>query len=145
MTQLKPIQGSYFVCKALGVQLFLDQHNHVIGRATLTKEQEGPPDLVHGGASAAILDEAMGAAVWNAGHQVVAANLHFNYRLPVPLGVEITLTANVDRVEGRKVFALSELVLPDGRVAVEGQGLFIHAPQFFQNADEFVRAFKTGE
>lgn len=145
MAQLKPIQGSYFVCKAMGVQLYLDEQRHVVGRVTLSEAQAGPPDYIHGGALAAILDEAMGAAAWSNGHRVVAANLHFNYRLPVPLNTTITLNAHIDRVEGRKIYVRSEVVLPDQRVAVEGQGLFIEAPHFFEVDGESISVFGVGE
>jgi hypothetical protein len=62
----------------------------VVTAVTLTEVQRGPPGHTHGGASAALLDEVMGAAVWRAGYQVAAGNLEVEYRRPVPLGSRST-------------------------------------------------------
>jgi acyl-coenzyme A thioesterase PaaI-like protein len=46
---------------------------------------EGPPDSVHGGAIAAVLDEAMGAVSWMLGHRVLGARITVNYLQRTPL------------------------------------------------------------
>jgi acyl-CoA thioesterase FadM len=74
----------------------------------------------------------MGAAVWCAGHPVVAARLEIDFRRAVPLGVPLAIEAWVVTVSGRKVWAESDLRLPDGKVATQGKGLFIEARQLFE-------------
>ncbi len=64
-------------------------------------------------------------AAWHAGHRSFAAHLDFDYRQPVPPGVEIRVSAGVERIEGRKAFTSGTLTLPDGSVAVEGSGIFV--------------------
>lgn len=64
---------------------------------------EGPPGHAHGGSVAAVLDEALGAAAWLAGHTVVVARLTVDFRAMVPIGTEATIDARVVSVDGRKV------------------------------------------
>lgn len=95
---------------------------------------EGPPGFAHGGSVAAVLDEALGAAAWLAGHQVVVARLAIDMREMVPLGVDATLRAWVDRVEGRKVYCRARLSEAKTTFA-EGEALCIvlteaHASRF---------------
>src|SRR5687767_3207088 len=63
---------------------------------------EGPPDSVHGGAIAAVLDEAMGAVCWMNGHPVVGARITINYLQMTPLGFEGRIEAWIERIERRK-------------------------------------------
>lgn len=126
----------------MGVQVFTEG-DVVVAPIVMQGRHEGPPNHAHGGFSAAFLDELMGTAVWRAGHKVVAVNIQFNLRLPVPLDVEVTGRAWVESKEGRKVFTKSEIVLPDGRVAVEGQGIFVEAPHLFPEDRPFTRIFKA--
>ena len=98
--------------------------------------QQGPPGHAHGGASAAVIDEAMGAVVWQSGLRALLANLNLNYRLPVPLHTPLRAEAWLERVEGRKAYARGQ-ILVGGSVAVEGTGLFVHIPTFFGEHDQF--------
>lgn len=124
------INGSEFL-KDMGATLRWQADGSVIADVTLTARQEGPPKHAHGGALASLLDEAMGAAAWRSGAQVVAVHLSFDYKHPVPLGAVIRIVGKVESKDGRKVFALSHAILPDGRVAVSGRGIFVEAPQLF--------------
>ena len=101
------------------------------GTALLTKvwfgaEAEGPPGHAHGGAMAAVLDEAMGFAAWLAGHPVVAARLTTDFRRMLPLGTVCTVETEVDTAEGRKVRVRGRLLGPEGTVHAEGEALFVH-------------------
>lgn len=142
MKQL-PEHGPCFVCgtenpQSMGVRWFIQEDGSIYGEVTLDIHQQGPPRHGHGGASAALLDEAMGCAVWAAGHMVLAANLNVDFRRPVPLGVPLKIMALVVDKSGRKVYTRAEIVLPDGQVAVKSTGLFVEAPQLFTAmANEF--------
>lgn len=139
MTENTPIRGSTFVLsqppQGFGAEFEKQPDGKIIGKVTVDGAKEGPPAHVHGGALASLIDEAMGASCWTQGHKVLAANLNINYRLPVPLHTELTITAEVDRVAGRKVFTKGAIILPDGRVATNGTGLFIVAPDLFIKAN----------
>jgi acyl-coenzyme A thioesterase PaaI-like protein len=86
---------------------------------------EGPPDSVHGGAIAAVLDEAMGAVCWMNGHPVVGARITINYRHMVPLGFAGRVESWIDHIERRKCFITSRLTDEHGKVYAEGEALFI--------------------
>jgi uncharacterized protein (TIGR00369 family) len=142
--QILPDHGSCFVCgkenpKSLGVQWQLMEDKSIFTKVTLDIAQQGPPGFAHGGASAALLDEAMGGAVWAAGYQVVAVNLVVNYHKPLPLYQEIMVEAQVENVEGRKVHASAVIHLEDGPILVSGHGLYLEAPQFFGEMWKYIK------
>lgn len=86
---------------------------------------EGPPDAVHGGAIAAVLDEAMGAVCWLNGHPVVGARITINYRHLTPLGFSGRVVAWIDHIERRKLFIKATLCDEDGKLHAEGEALFV--------------------
>ena len=85
----------------------------------------GPPGHVHGGAMAATLDEAMGAAAWMNDHHSVAATITITFLAMLPIETETTVEARIDRVDGRKIYLSSTLTDPSGRRVAEGTALFI--------------------
>ncbi|MFQ5350489.1 MAG: PaaI family thioesterase [Thermoanaerobaculia bacterium] len=95
------------------------------GRVWFGPGTQGPPGHAHGGATAALLDEAMGFCCWLVGHRVVAAHVEIDFRRMMPVGAVATLEAAVERVEGRKVFPRARLLLPDGTLAAEATGVFL--------------------
>jgi acyl-coenzyme A thioesterase PaaI-like protein len=119
----------------MGLEFFLEADGVVVSVLTPELRHEGPPGHMHGGFSVSLLDEAMGAAVWRAGYQVVSVNLATDFRAPVPIGEEITVRGRIDRIEGGKIHTVGDITLPDGRVAVEGRGLWIEMPEMFKDAD----------
>ena len=134
-----PDHGACFVCgstnpHSLGLVWYERDDGAILAEFTFTDAQQGPPGHVHGGASAAVLDEAMGAAVWRAGYSVAAVNLEINYAQPVPLGQNIVIEARIAEVLPRKILTTSEMRLPDGSIAVTGRGIYVEAPHLFKDA-----------
>lgn len=136
-TNPKPIGGTDFITKAppdgFGMRFYVHEDGHISGVIRIQADKQGPPGHVHGGALIALLDEAMGATAWYAGHQVVAVHLSFDLKAAVPLNTEITVQGEIQSKDGRKIWTVSRVMLPDGRVAVEGRGLFLESPQFFED------------
>ncbi len=97
----------------------------LVGKIWFGPGAEGPPGHAHGGSMAAVLDEAMGAGAWLAGHAVVAAKLTINFRRMLPLENEVLLETWVERVDGKKVVTRGRLFDRDGEPYAEGEGLFI--------------------
>ncbi len=133
-----PEHGSCFVCgttnpRALGLTWYASTDGGIWAEFTFDASQQGPPGHVHGGASAAVLDEAMGAAVWVAGLQVVAARLEVDYKRPLPLGQKISIHSRISEQHARKIFATSEILLENGEIAVAGKGIYVSAPHLFVN------------
>lgn len=89
---------------------------------------EGPPESVHGGAIAAVLDEAMGAVCWMNGHPVVGARITINYAHLTPVGFSGRVESWIENIERRKIFIRSQLTGEDGKVHAEGEALFIMLP-----------------
>ena len=94
-------------------------------KAWFGKGTMGPPGHVHGGAMAATLDEAMGAAAWMNNHRSVAATIKINFVAMLPVETETTVEAAIDRIEGRKIHLKATLTDPSGKVVADGTGLFI--------------------
>ena len=65
---------------------------------------EGPPLHAHGGAIAALLDEALGITCWFAGHPVTTAQLNTRFIQMVPLNQVIWLESRIEDEggEGRR-------------------------------------------
>jgi uncharacterized protein (TIGR00369 family) len=62
---------------------------------TIPPEFQGWEGVVHGGISAALLDEVSAYAAMGVSKQIVTAELNIRYLKPVPVGREITLEAKV--------------------------------------------------
>lgn len=146
--RLKPLpeHGSCFVCgtqnhKSIGVTWYYDENNEIYCDTVLSVEQQGPPEHAHGGASAALLDEAMGFAAWVTGYKIVSANLNINFLKPVPLGMPLKIHAKIIRKEGKKIFAKSEIILEDSSIAVKGTSILIEPNGFFKDIDDEYNEF----
>lgn len=138
MKRQLPYHGWCFVCghenpHSIGLTWWVDEDGIMTSEFTLNEGQQGPPGHAHGGASAAILDEAMGLVVWAAGHQVAAVNLEINYHKPLPLNRPLSLAARITQRDERKIFSTGEIKLADSTVAVSGRGIYVAAPQLFES------------
>jgi acyl-coenzyme A thioesterase PaaI-like protein len=85
---------------------------------------EGPPNLVHGGVSALILDQMLGEAAAAGGAPGMTGRLNLTYRRPTPLG-DLSAKAWIHEVEGHKTTVRGHIMGPDGEPTVEAEGLFI--------------------
>lgn len=85
---------------------------------------EGPPDTVHGGVCALVLDHVLGATAHQPDKPAFTGTLTLRYRRPTALGRRLRAEARVDRVDGVKIFAVGHLADEDG-VTVEAEGVFI--------------------
>lgn len=100
----------------------------VVAKVWFGPGTQGPPAHAHGGSVAAVLDEAMGAAVWMSGHAVLAGSLTCHFRNMIPLGTVATLAAWKDGEDGRKICARSTLEDENGKLLSEGEGIYIEVP-----------------
>jgi acyl-coenzyme A thioesterase PaaI-like protein len=136
-----PDNGSCFVCgksnpKSIGIAWQLATGNHIYASFEFSDFQQGPPGFVHGGASAAVMDEAMGLAVFHSGYQVVTSNLSIDYRKPIPLGKTVKIQAVMSGKTERRILALGEILLPDGSVAVSAKGIYAEVNHFFDKVTD---------
>jgi uncharacterized protein (TIGR00369 family) len=94
-------------------------------------EHQSYPGRVHGGMLTAILDEAIGRAIsMHYESMVWGVTLEFNvkFKKPVPTTAEIRVRCRITENEGRIFRGTGEILLPDGRVAVEGRGTYMKLP-----------------
>jgi acyl-coenzyme A thioesterase PaaI-like protein len=91
------------------IEISSDDDGTVHARATFGSAYEGPPGCVHGGYIAAAFDEVLGYAETFSGAPGMTGTLTTIYRRPTPLHTEITFTAKMDRIEGRKIFVTGTL------------------------------------
>lgn len=84
---------------------------------------EGPPNMVHGGVVALILDQILGESAGARGAPGMTGTLTLRYRQPTPLG-DLRAEGWIERVEGIKTWAKGKIVGPDG-TTVEAEGVFI--------------------
>jgi hypothetical protein len=96
------------------------------GAATIGAAYNGPPDCVHGGVIAEILDELLGCVCVTNGLGGFTGTLTVVYRSTTPLSQPLTLRGWHDRSEGRKVFAKGTIHHGD-TLCVEAEGIFIRS------------------
>lgn len=114
-------------------------------RAWFGPDAEGPPGHVHGGALAALLDEAMGMAALATGRIVVAAHIEVDFLAMVPLGHVVTVDLEVDEAVGPKVPVRAEMRL-EGSVVCRASGLFVEigADRMGQAAEAAAASSRSG-
>jgi acyl-coenzyme A thioesterase PaaI-like protein len=84
---------------------------------------EGPPDLVHGGVSALILDQLLGEAAGAGSRPGMTGTLTLRYRRATPLG-SLHAEAAITGSEGHKTLVSGAISDAEG-VTVEAEGVFI--------------------
>lgn len=99
------------------------------GSATTTARlglaYQGPPGRVHGGFVATLLDHLMGCAAGEAAETwIFTRTLTVDYDLGVPLFDELTISARVEQVDGRKIWVVGEITC-DGEVKARARGLWV--------------------
>ena len=107
---------------------FRDDDGHLFAGIWFGPEAEGPPDFAHGGALAAILDEAMGVMAWFNKYPVVTVNISIDYRNLMPLEHEAVLETWIERTEGRKIYTYGAIRCADGTVVTSANGIFLTLP-----------------
>jgi len=80
----------------------------------------------HGGSHALLFDDVLGRMA-NYSQEGVArtAYLHVNYRKIVPMDVDLSFEATLDRIDGRKRWTTGRLRDPDGIVLADAEGLYV--------------------
>jgi len=124
-----------FVCglknpAGLKASFFEVEGSQLVALFTPCEEHQGYPDRLHGGLAAAILDETIGRAMNIKDAEVWGVTVEFQarYKKPVPLNVELRVVSRIISEKRRLFEGTGEILLPNGEVAVEGQGKYIKLP-----------------
>jgi uncharacterized protein (TIGR00369 family) len=127
---------SCFVCgvdngMGLHTRFYETTDGELIAVCTPQPEHQSYPNTLHGGITAAILDETIGRAIACRSEEMiwgVTLDLHVKYRRPVPYGVELKALARITADRGRIFEGEATLRLPTGEVAVEAHGTYMKRP-----------------
>ena len=113
--------------------LFKKEPPGLVARFEPRPDHRGPPGLLHGGMAATVLDETMASLGWALDDvPTMTARLELRYRQPVPLDAgPIRIEAWRDKPESRRIQKVhGRLLLADGTVAVEADGLFVQVRDY---------------
>src|SRR3954452_12527821 len=96
----------------------LDEDGVACFELSCPRDQEGGPEVAHGGWTAAVLDDCLGHVPLL--HRVlsVTAELTVSFVKPVPVERPLEVRARVDRREGSRWYISAEMVLLPGRAVV---------------------------
>lgn len=135
MVQPLPYTHNCFVCGVSnrhGMQLrfHADTESHAIhAEFQPRKEHAGYPGVLHGGAVAAALDEAMfWAATHATGRMQMSVELAVRYRGKVHTGGQYRIVAGSERQRGRLSTTTAELLDADGEVCASASGKYLPLP-----------------
>lgn len=125
--------ASCFVCGldnpyGLKTRFYETQDKEVIAEFSTLEGHQSYPGRLHGGVISAILDEAIGRAIFcHEGEGVwgVTITLTVNYKKPTPLGCPLRVIGRLTSNTSRIFEASGELLLPDGTVAATATGRYL--------------------
>src|ERR1035441_878659 len=109
----------------LHLSFLLAEDGSVVCLADIPDTFEGPPNFLHGGIIATLLDETMSKAVRARGLTAMTRHMEVDYRRPVPSGAPIRMEGRMVRSEGRKHWTEARIFGADDMVLAHGTGLFI--------------------
>lgn len=131
MAKLSRFPGTRFLTspppQGFGIRFCVNEDKSVFATVVFDESKEGGRGILHGGAIAVVLDEAMGTAAAEHGTPGYTVTMTYNYKSHILLNEEIAVRAWIDRIEGRKVFAECDAKLADGTIAVTGSGIFVQS------------------
>ena len=96
----------------------------VMTRVNFLERALGPPGNVHGGASAALIDEVMGISVWHHGDKCVTKTLELQYGRMLPLADEALVFTEVFSEEPKTFEVHSTIYGKNKTPHVSARGVF---------------------
>lgn len=119
-------EGFCFGCgqnNPIGLKLDFKKEDSIV-RAEFTPARvyQGWKGVLHGGITAAVLDEAMGWATKLNGLNCVTARLRVSFKRPVAIGERLIITAAIVKQTDKYVETEAKMTLPDGTLMAQGSG-----------------------
>lgn len=134
----KPLTNTFgfaslcFVCdpdnaSGLGLRFFLDDEKmRIVGEYTPQPGHSGAPNYTHGGASMAVLDDAMAWAIIALNERFgITRKAEVDFVRPVMISATHPIEAWVESFEERALVARAELRNPEGKLCVAAKGTYI--------------------
>ena len=114
-----------FVCGVnnpfgLHTDFFELEDGTLAARVTPSEHHQSYPGRLHGGVSAALLDETIGRSinVLEPDTWAVTVEINTRYKKPVPYGVPLTVVGRITENSRRLFTGEGEILIPNGEVAV---------------------------
>lgn len=106
------------------------ENEEIIALFTPKDEHQSYPGRLHGGLTAAMLDETIGRAILIRYQDIWGVTVDFNirYRLPVPLDQELKVVGRIIDENARIFQGSGELFLPGGKIAATAWGKYFKMP-----------------
>lgn len=132
LVKKQPNSRKCFICgldNSMGLKgkFFETEDNEVVCIFNAPEEHQSYPGRMHGGVSAAILDETIGRAVQIGDPEMwgVTVELNMSYKKPVPYGVELKAVGRITK-QNRLLFeGTGEIYTPEGEIAVTASGRYV--------------------
>ncbi|MGA1820356.1 MAG: PaaI family thioesterase [Thermoplasmatota archaeon] len=99
--------------EGMSVRYYLTDSGSLHAKVHFGPRSMGPPGHAHGGAMAAVLDEAMGVACFFRMIPVVTMSLHLQFFKMLPLGTEAHIETTVHEGDGKDITVIGRLYDPD--------------------------------
>lgn len=136
----------------LKAEFYEIENRELLARFSPLDEHQGYPKRLHGGITAAILDETIGRTImmhYDEDIWGVTAEFNIRYQKPIPLDRELKVVARVTRDTSRLFEGSGEILLENGAVAARAVGKYIKFPieriSDFNITDEDWRVVPTEE
>jgi acyl-coenzyme A thioesterase PaaI-like protein len=101
------------------------EDDRVWGELEIDERHQGAPGFAHGGAIATALDDAFGALLRLIEKPAVTVHIEVDYRRPWLLGVPHRIEAELDRIEGRKLFMRGQALDGEGQRVAEATTMYL--------------------
>jgi uncharacterized protein (TIGR00369 family) len=112
------------------------------GSFTLGANYAGGGGFAHGGIIAVVLDEAMGKLSRLTEEKAVTAEMHIEYKKPVPIDKTIVVEGWREEEKGRNRFRVAEIRDQQGNLLARGTGRFVVVqPSHFAEAPNKIPEF----
>ncbi len=117
--------GSNFVGKGFPLSFIANADAILTAHYVFETDKQGPPNIVHGGATCAVLDEAMTAAMFYHEQSAMTVHMEVNWQAPILIGDETTIRGWLVRQEGRKLYLEASIHDSKNILCASAKALFI--------------------
>jgi acyl-coenzyme A thioesterase PaaI-like protein len=127
------------------LQYYFDKvTSKLITKIYFTKNAQGAPLRVHGGAISAVLDETMGIITFLNFSPAVTANLSINFIKPLKVEKDVFVETWIEENNDKKYLIKGIMVTEDETLVAEASGVFIKMPMDkVAEYQDYYRKFKA--